>query len=556
MLKICKITQKEFEITEKDLEFYDKMGVPAPTICPEERQRRRLSWQNMYNLYHVECRATGKKIISSFADSSKYNVFDMEYWWSDKWDFKNYWIDFDYGKKFFEQYDNLLKTTPLPALFTNYENDVNSDYTNYAWYDKNCYLIFHADENEDCCFATGLKRSKKCFDSLNVFDWEQNYECIDCQSCFNLQYSQDCNKCSDSYFLRNCEWCSFCFGSINQINQKYVLFNKQVTEEEYKKFISNFDSWKRHIIDLVREKFSNLEKKSIHKNIYWKNNEKCEWDHIFNCKEVLESFDVKESRNMKFCERIYNWPNADCYDVDQFGLRVTRMYETINTWVDCNNVRFSWYSYNLINCDYVMFGFNLEDCFACIWLKNQKYCIFNKQYSKEEYFELKEKIIEHMKSSPQPYPEWGEFFPSEISPYWYNESIAQEYFPLTEKEILNLWFNYKKEQEQVIYNWAKIEVENDISDINTDILKKILTCKNCDKNYRLVEPEYNFYKEKSIPVPLSCPSCRHLERTKKRNPRKLFDRKCDKCSCEIKSTFDKNREEVIYCEECFERKVY
>jgi hypothetical protein len=41
-------------------------------------------------------------------------------------------MDFDFSKNFFEQYDELLKSTPLPALFTNYENDVNSDYTNFA----------------------------------------------------------------------------------------------------------------------------------------------------------------------------------------------------------------------------------------------------------------------------------------------------------------------------------------------------------------------------------------------------------------------------------------
>jgi len=34
------------------------MGVPVPTLCPEERQRRRLAWQNMSSLYHRECDAT------------------------------------------------------------------------------------------------------------------------------------------------------------------------------------------------------------------------------------------------------------------------------------------------------------------------------------------------------------------------------------------------------------------------------------------------------------------------------------------------------------------
>jgi hypothetical protein len=59
-------------------------------LCPEERQRRRLSWQNMYNLYHVECRATGKKVISCFSDSKEYNLFSQDYWWGDKWVFTDY----------------------------------------------------------------------------------------------------------------------------------------------------------------------------------------------------------------------------------------------------------------------------------------------------------------------------------------------------------------------------------------------------------------------------------------------------------------------------------
>jgi len=34
--------------------------------------------------------------------------------------------------------------------------------------------------------------------------------------------------------------------------------------------------------------------------------------------------------------------------------------------------------------------------------------------------------------------EWGEFFPHELSPFGYNETVAQEYFPLTEEEVKNM----------------------------------------------------------------------------------------------------------------------
>lgn len=52
-----------------------------------------------------------------------------------------------------------------------------------------------------------------------------------------------------------------------------------------------------------------------------------------------------------------------------------------------------------------------EYCFGCVGLKKKKYCILNKQYSKEEYEELKGKIISDMKRSG----EYGKFLPYEMS---------------------------------------------------------------------------------------------------------------------------------------------
>jgi hypothetical protein len=34
--------------------------------------------------------------------------------------------------------------------------------------------------------------------------------------------------------------------------------------------------------------------------------------------------------------------------------------------------------------------------------------------------------------------EWGEFFPHELSPFGYDETVAQEYFPMTEEEVKNM----------------------------------------------------------------------------------------------------------------------
>ena len=65
--KTCTVSGQEFTITDKDQEFYEKMDVPLPTLCPDERRRRRLAIRNDLSLYNRKCDKTGKSIISVFA---------------------------------------------------------------------------------------------------------------------------------------------------------------------------------------------------------------------------------------------------------------------------------------------------------------------------------------------------------------------------------------------------------------------------------------------------------------------------------------------------------
>src|SRR3989338_3383607 len=78
------------------------------------------------------------------------------------------------------------------------------------------------------------------------------------------------------------------------------------------------------------------------------------------------------------------------------------------------------------------------------WLhRSQKgeYSILNKKYTKEEYEVLVPKIIQHMKDMPyidqmgKSYA-YGEFFPSDISPFAYNETAAVDFFPISKEEAI------------------------------------------------------------------------------------------------------------------------
>ena len=111
-IKICKQCQTDFSVTDWDLEFYDKIapvfswvkyGVPSPTLCPDCRNKRRLAWRNRRNMYRRNCDASGKNIISMYSPDKPYKVYHVKEFESDRWNPKDYWMQFDFSKTFFDR---------------------------------------------------------------------------------------------------------------------------------------------------------------------------------------------------------------------------------------------------------------------------------------------------------------------------------------------------------------------------------------------------------------------------------------------------------------------
>ena len=106
-----------------------------------------------------------------------------------------------------------------------------------------------------------------------------------------------------------------------------------------------------------------------------------------------------------------------------------------------------------------------------------------------------------------------------------------------------------------------------IADVTDDILNEILVCKDCKKNFRITKSELEFYKRMGLPIPHKDFECRHQDRMKKRNPRKLWHRSCmcevknhvhgdKKCSNEFETSYSPDRPEIVYCETCYQQEVY
>ena len=73
--KTCAVSGQPFAIFQSDLDFYTKISptfagqkfqIPAPTLCPELRHMRRMSFRNDRSLYNSICSMTGERMISMF----------------------------------------------------------------------------------------------------------------------------------------------------------------------------------------------------------------------------------------------------------------------------------------------------------------------------------------------------------------------------------------------------------------------------------------------------------------------------------------------------------
>ena len=184
--------------------------------------------------------------------------------------------------------------------------------------------------------------------------------------------------------------------------------------------------------------------------------------------------------------------------------------------------------------------------------------------------------------------EYGDFFPYDLSPFAYNETVAQEYFPLAKEQAKERGF-FWYEPDDRNYN---VTVRNeDISDADLDgsALKKIFECKNkgsqlsqCTGAFRVIPQELSLYQQLGVPLPRYCYNCRHYNRLQQRNPMKLWHRRCmctgkhgkntkeqivyqnttkhfhgeDSCPNEFETSYAPEKPEIVYCEKCYQTEIY
>jgi len=562
MNKACLNCRQSFETTDDDLAFYDtvspiiagtKYPIHPPTHCPDCRQQRRLAICNERFLYPGTCGLCGKSTPTEHPPHNEQPIYCRECWHSDQWDARDYGRDFDFSRPFFEQWVELKRNSPAQALSIQGTNE-NSEYIHYAGFGKNCYLIMHSSFCEDCYYGYGLRKCTSCVDCFYMFYCEWCYDCVDCHRCYELVGSQDCINCSNSAFLRDCTGCNNCFLCTGLRNAEYCFENQQLSKAEYQAKLTSFSLGSHEVYQDCKSKKEALEKQHIFKEHQGHNLENCIGTHLYNCKNNAYSFDCDDVEDGKFLYQVVIG-SKNIHDIYQYGNNLEFAYDCSIVGLDSYRILFCHETHTSSEVLYGWYMENCKSCFGCANMHHQSHCVFNKQYSKEEYEKLVPKIINHMIDTG----EWSEFIPPTHTIFGYNKTTAQLFYPLTKEEAQNSnipWDDYEPKLPDLEKTITANSITNSISDVSDEILQCAIECETSKKLFRVNKQELIFYQRLGLPIPHRAPDQRHVDRFQQRNPRRFWQRTCGNCDKEIITTFSPERPEIVFCEECYLEKTY
>jgi len=579
----CQNCKTQFTIELEDFDFYKKIDVPPPTWCPRCRLIRRMTWRNERALYKRSCDLCEKGTMAMYPTDAPFPVYCRECWYSDKWDATTYGRDYDFARPFFEQFADLLQVVPRLAMWQ--RNVINSDYSNMVGESKNVYLSCSVVVGcENVFYSKSVDASFNVFDSYNITSSDGCYENIDGEKNYNSHYLVLSRNCIDSRFLIDCVNCKNCFLSSNLRNKEYYIRNKQYSKEDYFTEIEKMDLGSRKSRDVLLEEFSEIKRKALYRYANVIKSPSSTGNNLLNVKNSKNCFDIYNVENSKYCYRGFSF--KDCMDFD-FGASSELLYEYNTGAINISNVKFSYSAMDAVReGEYTDFCKSATNIFGCVSLKNKENAILNKVYSKEEFADLRGKIIAQMNELPyrgengREY-RYGEFFPVEISPFAYNESAAQEISPLTKDEAIAQGYRWREpEAKSHTVTLPSGSIPNDIKDVDDTVLKEIIGCihngscnHQCSGAFRLTLDELHFYRKQTIPLPNECPNCRHYERVVQVPPLKLWSRQCmcnhgvyknvaqhashqeGQCPNNFETPYAPDRPEIIYCEQCYQAEV-
>lgn len=526
--KACQLTGRSFPISEREKSLWDHFGIALPVVAPEERLRRMYAFLGGPQLYVRECDALKRRIPSAYTDHAPFPVFETEYWTSRAWNPFSFGQQFQFKRLFMEQFLELWRNVPRPAaVLTGAPPETIANDSNNL---DGCFSVFQSESCRECFYGVRLVDCVECLDGYELSGCRECYEGVFLQRCTRLRFSECCKNCEDSWLLSNCVDCKYCFGCTHLRGARYCIFNEQVTREEYLSTVSGFGVDARPLLELARNRFRELLLREPTPHIYADQPRANSGNYLRNTQLCIDSF---------FCSDATDLVNCAAGSQSRMVLDsvLFRRLESSVQAVGCSD------GLNLLCCvsctngverlAYCSHCSDSRDLFGCIGLTKAQYCIFNTQFTPDEYTALRARIEQHMRGRGV----WGSFFPPGFSGFPYNRSFAGDLMPLTKIPAKMMNFPWDDSDEHLTRPSALVgagldsieshfhELPERAGDVTEQQIEQLtFLCSVTGQPYHISSWELRFAKRHGVPLPECAFAHRHALRLSQCTPFSMFER--------------------------------
>lgn len=292
---------------------------------------------------------------------------------------------------FFTELQKIILSQPkLPAAVVNSEG---CEFCNEVYNSKNLFYCFDTYNTTDSFYLFDSFMCANCGDCDYAVESELCYESVDPYKAFNCEFVEYCNNIRDSAYCYNCSGNDL-FGCVNLKNKSFCIFNRQLSESEYKEQIKKFKSLPREKVLVIVE---GLKKRfPLTQTIGGDNENTVYGNYIHFDKDCYLCFDAAYDENCAYLYDSFHCKTS-C-DLTYVALGTELTYQAVDS-ATLFNCSFAVHASNCQDSTYLFNCFNVKNSLGCVGLRNKEYCILNRQFTKEEYEKLSSQIISRINAA-------------------------------------------------------------------------------------------------------------------------------------------------------------
>ena len=358
--KKCEHCGVEFSIGDEELTMYKKVDIELPTICFFCRVKLHLSFWMFGKFRKGKSDLSGDSLITVLPKKTRYPIYALHEWHSDKWDAMDYGQDYNPSKSFFVQLQELQEKVPHPHQ--NGIRNTGCDWCDDVWNSKNCYLSRSMVDCEDLYYSYRNLKVKNSIDVVVCFDSEKCFDSVNCHHSYKLFYSRNSRDCVDSYFLQDCRNCQDCIMCWNLRGKSYCIENIQYGKEEYEQKLKEFNFGSYLSIQKYKKRLNQIaQSETVHKENFNLKTYNCIGDNLLDCKNCYNCNTINNSEDCYNCIR----GKEEKSNIDSEGCWNSELLGNCNGCGNTYSLKYSNWSSSRYS-EYLDLCIECENCFGCV----------------------------------------------------------------------------------------------------------------------------------------------------------------------------------------------